>query len=93
MEKKWEPMNRATAEDIFSKEAIMYGDTDGIPWGRAVELVGSEALAYADSMAQHSKTQLAWNMWTSPKKAKYCTRYGWKIAVTFNNIMAVGSKE
>ena len=41
-------LNKAAAEELFEKEAILFGLSDAVPFYRAIELFGEEAARFFD---------------------------------------------
>jgi hypothetical protein len=75
-------MNSAQVRELFEKEAILFGDCDGVTIGRTMELFGNDAANYAND---HSK---GWanGFGIGDYTAKYLTLAGFRRAASFANV-------
>lgn len=89
---KWETLNKEQMEAIFKKEAVLYGDNDGIPIRRALDLLDHPAILFAIKMGVSAKKLATNNYGIGERQAQYLTAWGWKIAVTYRNVEATASK-
>ena len=88
-------MNKTQATELFEREAVLFGDVNGIPLTRARELLGDEAVDFIHSYGQkEGKRGLYYNGYGNGRfTAMYMTRLGLFAAVTYNNVTALERAE
>lgn len=81
-------LNKTQAKELFEKEAIFFGENDGIPLYRAIELLGKNAVEFAINK-NNPKYTLTCNIFSVPinNSVEYLTFSGFLQAVTYNNII------
>lgn len=83
-------LNKTQAKELFEKEAILFGENDGIPLYRAIELLGKNAVEFAINKNDPKyKLTLTYNIFLVPinNSVEYLTFSGFLQAVTYNNII------
>ena len=87
-------MNKAQTTELFQREAVLFGDRDGIPEKKAVEILGKEAVAFTHRMESVEKRGYYFGGYgNGPFTAMYMTLAGLYIAVTYNNVTALQRAE
>jgi len=92
----WEPISRVEAEDLFRKEAIMFGNSDGVPVSKACRLFGYIPVAriWQGNLASLERKDCYVNQYSIDKKhVSYITWSGFKECVTTCNIEICAADE
>lgn len=91
-----EVLNKAAATELFEKEAILMGESDAIPFYRAVELFGEEAARFLGENASfdgYVKCGMDWNGTGACSEERPFTSYLYKAGffkvVTEHNYLRV----
>lgn len=91
-----EVLNKAAAVELFEKEAILMGESDVVPFYRAVELFGEEAASFLDENAffdGYVKCGMDWNGMGACSEERPFTSYLYKAGffkvVTEHNYLRV----
>lgn len=88
-------MNKEQVTAIFTRYAVLFGDEDGMPERRAVEIFGKDAVEFVHRMASNSKTHRhCYNGYGNGQyTAYYLTLQGAYTAATYNNVTALQHEE
>ena len=87
-------MNKTQTKELFEREAVLFGDRDGIPEKKAVEILGRDAVDFARRMETVEKRGYYFGGYgNGPYTAMYMTLAGLYIAVTYNNVTALQRAE
>ena len=81
-------MNKAQAEELFRNNAVLFGDHDGIPMPKAVELLGDKAVQFIAQMERNGTHPGCYRKGygNGEYTAMYLSSEGFFAAVTWNNI-------
>ncbi len=78
-------VNKDRATALFEQNAILFGNSDGVPEQTAAELLGEAAVDFAFKL--ESGRGLLWNGYgNGSHTAKYLTLRGFLTACTYNNV-------
>lgn len=88
-------MNKDQVTAIFTRYAILFGDEDGMPVRRAVEIFGKDAVEHVRRMASNSKAYRHYynGYGNGQYTALYLTLPGIYAAATYNNVTALQYEE
>lgn len=75
-------LNSAQAKELFNGEAILFGDTDGVPLCRAIELFGEKAVNWANDLTKGWTNGFGIGGYT----VLYLNFSGFKQAATYANV-------
>ncbi|WKY47067.1 hypothetical protein Q5O24_11950 [Eubacteriaceae bacterium ES3] len=78
-------LNKAQVQELFEKEAVLFGETDGVLIERAIELFGEKATDYAQ------KPQTGWynGFGVGNFTAYYLTLTGFMRAASWANVAEI----
>lgn len=82
-------MNKTQALELFEREAVLFGEVEGIPEARATALLGAEAVQFAHRMDATNRSYLFNGYGIGNYTAMYITLQGFYIAVTYNNVASI----
>lgn len=80
-------LNSQQVKQLFEQEAVLFGSCDGVPVYRAVELFGSEAGWYADSLANAGMYSSIFG--AGDFQLHYLTFRGFQQAASYANVQAI----
>ncbi|MBC3901280.1 hypothetical protein GH811_16845 [Acetobacterium malicum] len=75
-------LNSAQVRELFEKEAILFGDRDGVTIGRAMELFGTNATKFANDHSRGWANGFGIGDYT----AHYLTFAGFQRAASYANV-------
>lgn len=84
-------MNRDEADRLFRREAMLFGDTDGVLEEKAEELFGSDAVAYVHKLSTGGEYWSAWGI--DGFIVQYLTLKGFRNAASYRNAQLLKEKE
>lgn len=85
---KWQIINKEQAQRIFADNAVLFGETDGIPDRKAAQFTGQEAVDFARRMGQNIPATYG-GYGIGEYTECYLTEKGFMIAATYCNVKAL----
>lgn len=70
---------------LFIQESLLFGEVDGVPYDRVIELFGESALKFASKEGRITSNGYGIGGYT----VHYLTWQGFKIAATYNNVIHI----
>lgn len=85
-------LNKAQVQELFEKEAVLMGDNDAVPFRRAIELFGEQAVQKAWLPSAGGKF---WNVWCLGQEfeCRYLTLSGFRYAASCRNAELLSKSE
>ena len=81
-------LNNSQVKEIFEREAILIGTSDGVPYYRAVELFGQEAADFAKRLCSNQGGASMYGI-GEDYALEYFTLRGVQTAATYKNITEI----